>query len=148
MTVIDVAKDILQKIKNDVAIDAWCMSKYSKPISAFLGVGLSPNTAPAESDIPLVIVTECSMTKNVAGTPGTATITLGWEVLGQGMTQENGVSVLDGLIMSSELGELIADAVSVVTAEYTVESVEITPASTEEWGPRFPGMMTISIRMR
>ncbi len=148
MDFIELALDILKQIQANGAVRNWATATYGRDLKYFVGVGGTSATAPTENDVPFVIVTEGSVTRSIAGGAGSATVVLGWDVTAQGQTEIDGIKVLSGSVTSNDLGELIADAIPKVTAYYTVDSIEIEPATTEEWGPRFPGLMTISLTLR
>ena len=148
MDFIEIAREILRQIKNNAAIDQWAKAQYGKGITCFLGIGSTTATMPSEEHVPFVIITEGTVIRGKAGNPESASITLGWDVIAQGQQDEDGIRILTGSTVSNDLGELIVDAIEQVTAYYTVDSIEVTPATTEEWGPRFPGIMTINLTLR
>ncbi len=148
MTLRDLARSVLGHIRDDSAVQAWCQAQYGKNISLFLGIGGTPDTNPKETDLPLAIVTEGNIIYGAGGKPESATLTLGWEVKTHGSSEEDGIREVGGTKESDDLGELIAAAIHVVEREYSVTSVEMAPATTGEWAPRFPGVMTVSMQLR
>lgn len=144
----DIALELLAKIRDDGAVASWCAANGGKPISLFLGVGGTPETNPKAEDLPLAIVTEGTVTHGPAGRPQSAVITLGWDVSVTGETETDGIREVSGAKASEELGNLIAAAINTVEREYSVTSVEMTPATTGEWAPRFPGVMIVSLELR
>lgn len=148
MTIRELALDILGRIRDSAAVQSWCEDRYQKPITLFLGIGGIPDANPQAQDLPLAIVTEGEITYGSGGKAQSAVVVLGWEVSGEGSTEVNGIREVAGAVDSEALGGLIVAAVNVVTREYSVTSVEMAPAITGEWAPRFPGVMTISMQLR
>lgn len=131
-------------IANSAAISAFCMEKYHKPLSLYVGIdGKKP---PTDKSCPLVIVFPGGKVEGSGEEEYRYTGSIGWSIIQPQVTQQDGITENTGLYEADELGQLILATIAEINPSYPVTRVEYAFES-NDFFPQFPGRMDITIQV-
>ena len=131
-------------IANSAAISAFCIEKYNKPLSLYVGIdGKKP---PTDKNCPLVIVFPGGKVEGGGEAECRYTGSIGWSIIQPGVANQDGITENIGLYEADELGQLILTAIAEINPSYPVTRVEYSFES-NEFFPQFPGRMDITIQV-
>jgi hypothetical protein len=147
MTLIDLARELLGKVRDNADITTWSQAKYGKGLTLFLGYDQKASPETMASACPFVMIGEGQKESGLESQK-TATLSLTWGISTPDVATTDGITELAGSRQSEELGDLIVAAISVVEAEYTVTEMELQPGFATSWSPFFPGEMTVNLVLR
>ena len=131
-------------IANSAAISAFCIEKYNKPLSLYVGIdGKKP---PTDKNCPLVIVFPGGKVEGSGEEECCYTGSIGWSIVQPKVTVTDGLAENTGIYEADELGQLILATVAEINPSYPVTRADYSFES-NDFFPQYPGRMDITIQI-
>ena len=138
----DIDKKWAQALESSAAINAFCMDKYSKLPTIYLG--FDGKNMPKESDCPVIILAPGNKTEGLEQSNHTFYKFIRWSVANKSITKAGNIVSYDGEIESDELGQLIYMELAELNPDMPISQVDIDVNGTHFF-PQFPGKMDIQL---
>lgn len=135
-------------IANSTAIEEFCLNKYSKELTLFIGIDMK--NPPSKQDCPYIIILPGVKKEGYKAKENVYALSLGWAIVNDNYnistSQSGKVVEFIGNDDADELGQLILEEIAKVNTSSQIAAVDyqIEPA---DFFPQFLGQMILELEI-